>query len=106
MLAVLITPVLGRVALTWHSAVARYAREERGIGDYVNQTGLTQAAAATLMSLFLVTSILLFWGVQPVPGAPGGPHSPSAADPPGGAVCRLPQAAVGRHHRRHHRRQY
>ena len=63
--AVLITPVLGRVALTWHSAVARYAREERGIGDYVNQTGLAQAAAATLMSLFLVTSILFLWGVQP-----------------------------------------
>jgi adenosylcobinamide-GDP ribazoletransferase len=64
-LAVLITPVLGRVALTWHSAAARYAREERGIGDYVNQTGLAQAAAATLLSLFLVTSLLVFWGVQP-----------------------------------------
>jgi adenosylcobinamide-GDP ribazoletransferase len=64
LLAVLITPVLGRVALTWHSAVARYAREERGIGDYVNQTGLGQAAAATLMSLFLVTAILILWGVQ------------------------------------------
>ncbi|WP_319586953.1 adenosylcobinamide-GDP ribazoletransferase [uncultured Desulfobulbus sp.] len=63
--AVLITPVLGRVALTWHSAAARYAREERGIGDYVNQTGLAQAAAATLMSLFLVTSILFLWGVHP-----------------------------------------
>jgi adenosylcobinamide-GDP ribazoletransferase len=63
--AVLLTPVLGRVALTWHSAAARYAREERGIGDYVNQTGLAQAAAATLMSLFLVTIILVLWGVQP-----------------------------------------
>ncbi len=63
--AVLLTPVLGRVALTWHSAVASYAREERGIGDYVNQTGLGQAAAATLMSLVLVTSILILWGVQP-----------------------------------------
>jgi adenosylcobinamide-GDP ribazoletransferase len=63
--AVLIVPVLGRTALTWHSAVARYAREERGIGDYVNQTGLAQAAAATLLSLVLVTSILLLWGVPP-----------------------------------------
>jgi adenosylcobinamide-GDP ribazoletransferase len=53
--AVLTAPVLGRMALTWHSAVARYAREERGIGEYVNQTGLVQAAAATLMSLVLVT---------------------------------------------------
>ncbi|MBV5319305.1 MAG: adenosylcobinamide-GDP ribazoletransferase [Desulfobulbaceae bacterium] len=64
-LAVLATPVLGRMALTWHSAVARYAREQPGIGDYVNQTGLAQAAAATLLSLFLVTGMLLLWGVQP-----------------------------------------
>lgn len=63
-LAVLIAPVLGRTALTWHSAVARYAREERGIGDYVNQTGLAQAAAATLLSLVLVTGILVLGGVQ------------------------------------------
>lgn len=63
--AVLAVPVLGRMALVWHSAVARYAREERGIGDYVNQTGLAQAAAATLLSLVLVTVILLLWGVPP-----------------------------------------
>ena len=63
--AVLVVPVLGRVALVWHSAVARYAREERGIGDYVNQTGLGQAVAATLLSLVLVTGILLLWGVPP-----------------------------------------
>ena len=62
-LAVLITPVLGRTALTWHSASARYAREERGIGDYVNQTGLAQAAAATLVSLALVAGALLLFGV-------------------------------------------
>ena len=60
-LAVLVTPVLGRMALVWHSAVARYAREERGIGDYVNQTGLAQAAAATCVSLALVTGALVFW---------------------------------------------
>ena len=64
-LAVLLTPVLGRMALTWHSAVARYAREERGIGDYVNQTGLSQALAATLLSLSLVSAILFLWGVAP-----------------------------------------
>jgi adenosylcobinamide-GDP ribazoletransferase len=64
-LAVLATPVLGRMALTWHSAVARYAREERGIGDYVNQAGVAQAAAATLISLILVTGMLILWGVRP-----------------------------------------
>jgi adenosylcobinamide-GDP ribazoletransferase len=62
-LAVLVTPVLGRTALTWHSASARYAREERGIGDYVNQTGLAQAAAATLVSLALVAGALLLFGL-------------------------------------------
>jgi adenosylcobinamide-GDP ribazoletransferase len=65
-LAVLATPVLGRMALTWHSAVARYAREERGIGEYVNQTGLAQAAAATLISCAIIAGILLLGGVQPV----------------------------------------
>jgi adenosylcobinamide-GDP ribazoletransferase len=64
-LAVLATPVLGRMALVWHSAVGRYAREERGIGDYVNQTGLAQAAAATCLSLALVTGILFFGGLPP-----------------------------------------
>jgi adenosylcobinamide-GDP ribazoletransferase len=64
-LAVLATPVLGRMALTWHSAVARYAREERGIGEYVNRTGPAQAAAATLISCGIVTGILLLGGVQP-----------------------------------------
>ena len=63
--AVLAAPVLGRMALTWHSAVARYAREERGIGEYVNQTGLTQAIAATLVSLPLVTAILSPAGLTP-----------------------------------------
>jgi adenosylcobinamide-GDP ribazoletransferase len=64
-LAVLIIPVLGRMALVWHSAVARYAREERGIGDYVNQTGLAQAAAATGVSLGIVAGVLAFWGLEP-----------------------------------------
>lgn len=56
-------PVLGRMALTWHAAVARYAREERGIGDFVNQTGLTQAVAATLLSLVIVIFLLLLWDI-------------------------------------------
>ncbi len=64
-LAVLVTPVLGRMALVWHSAVARYAREERGIGDYVNQTGLKQATAATCVSLGLVAGMLALWGLEP-----------------------------------------
>jgi len=62
--AVLIAPVLGRMALVWHSASARYARDERGIGDFVNQTGLAQAGLATLASLVLVGGILLLWGVR------------------------------------------
>ncbi|ADW16763.1 cobalamin 5'-phosphate synthase [Desulfobulbus propionicus DSM 2032] len=65
LLAVLLTPVLGRMALTWHSAVAPYAREERGIGDYVNQTGLAQAVAATLLSLCLVSVLLGMFGLRP-----------------------------------------
>ena len=77
--ALLIAPLLGRMALTWHSAVARYAREERGIGDFVNQTGLAQASAATLLSLVLVTAILLLGGMQPslVPLVVGILHLPS-----------------------------
>nr|WP_275888437.1 adenosylcobinamide-GDP ribazoletransferase [Desulfobulbus alkaliphilus] len=66
LLAVLAAPVLGRMALTWHSAVARYAREERGIGEYVNRTGPAQAVAATLVSLGLVTGILFVGGVPAV----------------------------------------
>ena len=66
-LTVLLTPVLGRVALTWHSAVAQYARVERGIGDYVNQTGLLQAGAATLLSLILIAAILALWGFDGLP---------------------------------------
>ncbi len=64
-LAVLATPVLGRMALVWHSAVGRYAREERGIGDYVNQTGMTQAVAASGVSLAIVAGMLFFWGLPP-----------------------------------------
>lgn len=63
--AVLLTPVLGRMALTWHSAVARYAREQRGIGDYVNQTGPMQALAATLLSMGIVFGLLFLWGLEP-----------------------------------------
>jgi adenosylcobinamide-GDP ribazoletransferase len=62
--AVLATPVLGRTALTWHSASSCYAREVRGIGDYVNQTGLTQALAATTVSLSLVVLLLALFGVR------------------------------------------
>ena len=64
LLAVLATPVLGRTALTWHSTSARYAREVRGIGDYVNQTGLPQALAATAVSLGLIILLLALCGVQ------------------------------------------
>ena len=64
-LAVLIAPVLGRMALTWHAASARYAREEQGIGDFVNQTGMRQAAAATLASLVIVGLSLVLAGLSP-----------------------------------------
>ena len=63
--AVLVAPVLGRMALVWHSASANYARKERGIGDFVNQTGLIQAGSATVLSLVLVGGILFFGGVRP-----------------------------------------
>ncbi|MCL2789828.1 MAG: adenosylcobinamide-GDP ribazoletransferase [Desulfobulbus sp.] len=62
--AVLVAPVVGRMALVWHSASAQYARQERGIGDFVNQTGLMQAGSATLLSLLLVSGILFFGGVR------------------------------------------
>ncbi len=64
LLAVLATPVLGRTALTWLSASARYAREVRGIGDYVNQTGLPQALGATAISLGLILPLLVIFGVR------------------------------------------
>lgn len=60
-LAVLIMPILGRMALTWHAAAASYAREEPGIGDFVNQTGLVQAIASTLFSLCIVLCLLFLW---------------------------------------------
>ncbi|MGD9947049.1 MAG: adenosylcobinamide-GDP ribazoletransferase [Desulfobulbus sp.] len=62
--AVLVTPILGRTALTWHSASSNYAREVRGIGDYVNQMGLPQALAATAVSFSLILALLLFFGVR------------------------------------------
>ena len=62
--AVLATPVLGRTALTWHSASARYAREVRGIGDYVNQMGISQALAATVLSFALILLLLISFGVR------------------------------------------
>ena len=62
--AVLATPILGRTALTWHSACARYARDVRGIGDYVNQMGLTQALAATGLSFLLLLLLLVVFGVS------------------------------------------
>lgn len=64
LLAVLATPVLGRAALTWHSACSCYAREVRGIGDYVNQTGLSQALAASAVALGLLTLLLVLFGVR------------------------------------------
>ena len=64
-LAVVCMPVIGRMALTWHSAVSRYARSGPGIGDYVNQTGLGQAAAATLVSMTIVAALFYCWGYTP-----------------------------------------
>lgn len=63
--ALLVAPVLGRMALVWHSAPARYAREESGMGEYVNQTGWAQAGAATALSLVLVGVVLAGAGVRP-----------------------------------------
>jgi len=62
--AVIATPILGRTALTWHSACAGYARDVRGIGDYVNQMGLPQALAATALSFALLLLLLALFGVS------------------------------------------
>ncbi len=63
LIAVLYTPVLGRTALVWHSAVAQYARDGKGLGEYVNQTGVTEAMWATLFSLLLAVFLLAFTGM-------------------------------------------
>jgi adenosylcobinamide-GDP ribazoletransferase len=62
--AVLATPILGRTALTWHSASSCYARQVRGIGDYVNQTGVAQALAATTVCAVLIILLLALFDVR------------------------------------------
>lgn len=64
LVAVLSAPILGRMALVWHSAVADYARAGSGLGAYVNQTGSKQAASATMLSLVLIASLFSLWGMS------------------------------------------
>ncbi|MGI6639758.1 MAG: adenosylcobinamide-GDP ribazoletransferase [Desulfobulbus sp.] len=63
-IALLAAPLTARMALTWHAAVAPYARSETGLGEFVNQVGLSQALAASLVALVLLTPILLFLQVS------------------------------------------
>ncbi len=62
--ALLCAPVLGRMAVVWQAACASYARESRGLGEFVNQTGLRQALAAALFSCILVAAILAILGLR------------------------------------------
>ena len=57
--ALLLCPVMSRMALTWHSAISPYARKEKGIGEYVNATGISHAAAATAVSAAVYICIIL-----------------------------------------------
>ena len=55
---VVLCPILSRMALTWHSAAAVYARQEPGIGEFVNATSYRHASAATGVSFFLCLLLL------------------------------------------------
>ncbi len=60
-LALLAAPMMGRMAITWHAAVAPYARKEPGLGEFVNQTGIRQAAGATFFSMVILAALLAVW---------------------------------------------
>ncbi len=56
--ALLAAPLIARMALTWHAAVAPYARAEPGLGEFVNQVGLRQALEATSLAGLLLLPVL------------------------------------------------
>ena len=58
--AILAAPVCGRMALVWHAAAAPYARNEPGLGAFVNRVGYRHALAATLVALALLTPLSFF----------------------------------------------
>ena len=60
--ALLAAPAMGRMALVWHAAAGNYARNEPGLGAFVNRVGYAQALAATLVALLalLPTCRLLY----------------------------------------------
>ncbi len=58
--ALLAAPLSSRMALTWHAATAQYARAEPGLGEFVNQVGIGQAMAASMVALLLLVPTLLF----------------------------------------------
>lgn len=61
--ALLAAPVCGRMALVWHAAAAPYARNEPGLGAFVNRVAYRHALAASGMALaLLVPFFLVLWG--------------------------------------------
>ena len=62
--ALLCAPVIGRMAITWHAAVATYARQQSGMGEFTDRVGLSQAVAATLCSLVVTSLVLFFVGMS------------------------------------------
>ena len=59
--ALLAAPICGRMALVWHAAAARYARDEPGLGAFVNRVGYRQALAASALALALLVPLFLFF---------------------------------------------
>ncbi|MBM9511492.1 adenosylcobinamide-GDP ribazoletransferase [Desulfogranum marinum] len=62
--ALLCAPVLGRMAITWHTTVASYAREQSGMGSFTDRVGLPQALTATVCSLLLTSIVFYFTGMS------------------------------------------
>ena len=60
MTALFCAPILSRMAITWHAAVATYAREQSGMGEFTDRVGLPQALTATVCSLVLTSLVLSF----------------------------------------------
>ncbi len=60
-IALLTAPIIGRMAITWHAAFSKYAREGEGMGGFVEQVTPGSALAATGLSFIL--SVVLFFVV-------------------------------------------
>lgn len=64
-IACICTPIVARMAIPWHTAFASYARGNTGMGEFTNGVGLSQALAATAISLILTSGILIFAALEP-----------------------------------------